>query len=131
MPSELQVRAQSLRERFRQAGRSPIVLEFAGLPKSGKTTVFLKFTHFCADLVFELKSSLSGRLYVLSGIKNIQVSIRGRVAPRCRNSWTKPKFRHGPTIPKYLSLIAVCLTPFFGSNFKSYFRGCEETTLRN
>lgn len=62
MPSELQVRAQFLLERFRKAGRSPIVVEFAGLPKSGKTTVisqihtFLRRCGFRAEVVIERAS---------------------------------------------------------------------------
>jgi signal recognition particle GTPase len=55
--SDLQIRAESLAERFQTRGRKPIVLEFAGVPKAGKTTTlgqihaFLKRCGFRVEVV--------------------------------------------------------------------------------
>lgn len=57
MKSERQLRAERLVERFRVAGRKPVVLEFAGVPKAGKTTTlghlqaFLKRCGFRVETV--------------------------------------------------------------------------------
>lgn len=62
MKSERQERAEELASRFHSTGRKPIVLEFAGVPKAGKTTTlgqvqaFLKRCGFRADTVVERAS---------------------------------------------------------------------------
>ncbi|MBM3880397.1 MAG: NUDIX domain-containing protein [Planctomycetes bacterium] len=61
MKSELQIRAEKAAERFGSA-RKPIVLEFAGVPKAGKTTTlnalqaFLKRCGFRVEVVVERAS---------------------------------------------------------------------------
>ncbi len=60
--SELQSRAEDLAESFRTRGRKPIVIEFAGVPKAGKTTTlgqlhaFLKRCGFHVEVVIERAS---------------------------------------------------------------------------
>jgi len=60
--SDLQIRAEILAERFQTRGRKPIVLEFAGVPKAGKTTTlgqihaFLKRCGFRVEVVVERAS---------------------------------------------------------------------------
>lgn len=60
--SELQQRAEKVLERFRVDGRRPIVLEFAGVPKAGKTSTisqlqtFLKRCGFKVQVVVERAS---------------------------------------------------------------------------
>jgi predicted NUDIX family phosphoesterase len=60
--SDLQVRAEALAGRFRESGRKPVVLEFAGVPKAGKTTTlsqlhaFLKRCGFRVETVIERAS---------------------------------------------------------------------------
>ena len=60
--AERQIRAERLAERFRSAGRKPVVLEFAGIPKAGKTTTignlhaFLKRCGFRVETVIERAS---------------------------------------------------------------------------
>lgn len=62
MKSERQIRAEAAVERFRRAARSPIVIEFAGVPKAGKTTTlvqvqaFLRRCGFRVDVVVERAS---------------------------------------------------------------------------
>lgn len=62
MKSELQIRTEKAAQRFRASGRKPIVIEFAGLPKAGKTTclnqvqAFLKRCGFRAEVVIERAS---------------------------------------------------------------------------
>jgi predicted NUDIX family phosphoesterase len=62
MKSELQVRAEKALERFRAQARGPIVVEFAGLPKAGKTTTisqvhaFLRRCGFRTEIVVERAS---------------------------------------------------------------------------
>lgn len=62
MKSERQVRAEDLALRFRTTGRKPVVLEFAGAPKAGKTTtlgqlqIFLKRCGFRVETVVERAS---------------------------------------------------------------------------
>lgn len=62
MKSELQSRAESAAQRFRTSGRAPVVIEFAGLPKAGKTTTlnhvqaFLKRCGFRVEVVIERAS---------------------------------------------------------------------------
>jgi predicted NUDIX family phosphoesterase/thymidylate kinase len=59
---EYQIRAEEIRSRFTQNARRPIVLEFAGSPKAGKTTVvnqiaaFLKRCGFRTKIVVERAS---------------------------------------------------------------------------
>lgn len=60
--SKLQLRAERCSERFRANPRRPIVIEFAGLPKAGKTTTlgqvqaFLKRCGFRVEVVIERAS---------------------------------------------------------------------------
>ena len=60
--SKRQIRAETLAERFKTRGRKPIVLEFAGVPKAGKTTTlsqvqtFLKRCGFRVEVVVERAS---------------------------------------------------------------------------
>lgn len=60
--SRLQVRAEKLAERFKEKARRPVVIEFAGLPKAGKTTTlgqvhaFLKRCGFRVEVVVERAS---------------------------------------------------------------------------
>jgi predicted NUDIX family phosphoesterase len=60
--TELQTRAEGLAERFKTHGRKPVVLEFAGVPKAGKTTTlgqitaFLKRCGFHVEVVVERAS---------------------------------------------------------------------------
>ncbi|MCR4348058.1 MAG: NUDIX domain-containing protein [Sulfuricaulis sp.] len=60
--SALQARAERAAQRFRDAARIPIVLEFAGVPKAGKTTTlsqvhaFLRRCGFRAEVVVERAS---------------------------------------------------------------------------
>jgi predicted NUDIX family phosphoesterase len=62
MKSDLQIRAESLAEEFRTKGRKPVVIEFAGAPKAGKTRTlsslraFLKRCGFKAEVVIERAS---------------------------------------------------------------------------
>lgn len=62
MKSELQKRAEVALERFRSQARGPIVVEFAGLPKAGKTTTisqihaFFKRCGFRTEVVVERAS---------------------------------------------------------------------------
>ena len=62
MKSDLQVRAEEAAERFATAARKPIVIEFAGVPKAGKTTTlgqlqsFLKRCGFRVEVVVERAS---------------------------------------------------------------------------
>lgn len=61
MKSDLQIRAEELRERFQDA-RKPVVIEFAGVPKAGKTSTiaqvhtFLKRCGFRVQVVVERAS---------------------------------------------------------------------------
>src|SRR5258708_7140329 len=60
--SELQLRAESAALRFSQNARKPLVIEFAGLPKAGKTTIvghvqtFLRRCGFKVEVVVERAS---------------------------------------------------------------------------
>jgi predicted NUDIX family phosphoesterase/predicted ATPase len=60
--SELQKRAEALAEEFKLKGRKPVVIEFAGTPKAGKTTTlgtlnaFLKRCGFKVEVVIERAS---------------------------------------------------------------------------
>jgi predicted NUDIX family phosphoesterase len=62
MKSPLQERAEAIAQRFRTAARSPIVIEFAGVPKAGKTTTlnhvqaFLRRCGFRVEVVVERAS---------------------------------------------------------------------------
>ena len=62
MKSNLQVRAEHAAERFITTARKPIVIEFAGVPKAGKTTTlnqiqaFLKRCGFRVEVVIERAS---------------------------------------------------------------------------
>ena len=62
MKSDLQVRAESLAQEFKKKGRRPVVIEFAGAPKAGKTTTlstlqaFLKRCGFKVEVVIERAS---------------------------------------------------------------------------
>ncbi|MGH7951140.1 MAG: NUDIX domain-containing protein [Limisphaerales bacterium] len=62
MKSNLQIRAESLAQDFKKKGRKPIVIEFAGTPKAGKTTTlsavyaFLKRCGFKVEVVVERAS---------------------------------------------------------------------------
>jgi predicted NUDIX family phosphoesterase len=62
MKSDRQIKAERLAERFKTAGRKPVVLEFAGVPKAGKTTTlsqlqaFLKRCGFRVEVVVERAS---------------------------------------------------------------------------
>ena len=62
MKSKRQLRAEQLAERFKVIGRKPVVLEFAGVPKAGKTTTlgqlqaFLKRCGFRVETVVERAS---------------------------------------------------------------------------
>ena len=62
MKSDLQVRAEEAAERFALTARKPIVIEFAGVPKAGKTTTlgqlqaFLKRCGFRVEVVVERAS---------------------------------------------------------------------------
>lgn len=62
MKSARQVRAEDLASRFRTTGRKPVVFEFAGAPKAGKTTtlgqlqIFLKRCGFRVETVVERAS---------------------------------------------------------------------------
>ena len=62
MKSELQKRAEGLANRFLDNLRKPIVIEFAGVPKAGKTTIltqvysFLKRCGFHPEIVVERAS---------------------------------------------------------------------------
>jgi len=57
--AELKVRADSIRSRFDENARRPVVIEFAGMPKAGKTTIvneihrFLKRCGFRAKIITE------------------------------------------------------------------------------
>ncbi len=60
--SDLQIRAQNAAKRFAETARKPIVIEFAGVPKAGKTTTlgqlqsFLKRCGFRVEVVIERAS---------------------------------------------------------------------------
>lgn len=60
--SRLQIRAEDCAQRFKSESRRPIVIEFAGLPKAGKTTTlgqvqaFLKRCGFRVEVVIERAS---------------------------------------------------------------------------
>jgi hypothetical protein len=60
--SSLQVRAENASQKFKQKARRPIVIEFAGVPKAGKTTTlntihsFLKRCGFRVETVIERAS---------------------------------------------------------------------------
>src|SRR6266851_1762394 len=60
--SDLQIRAENAAERFAETARKPIVIEFAGVPKAGKTTTlgqlqsFLKRCGFRVEVVIERAS---------------------------------------------------------------------------
>jgi predicted NUDIX family phosphoesterase/predicted ATPase len=62
MKKDLQIRAETLAEEFRTKGRKPVVIEFAGAPKAGKTRTlsslraFLKRCGFKAEVVIERAS---------------------------------------------------------------------------
>ncbi len=62
MKSARQIRAEELAERFKTAGRKPVVIEFAGVPKAGKTTTlgqlhaFLKRCGFRVEVLVERAS---------------------------------------------------------------------------
>ncbi len=62
MKSDLQIRAERAAERFTDTARKPIVIEFAGVPKAGKTTTlgqlqsFLKRCGFNVEVVVERAS---------------------------------------------------------------------------
>lgn len=62
MKTELQIRAESLASDFKSRGRKPVVIEFAGTPKAGKTTTlgslhaFLKRCGFKVEVVVERAS---------------------------------------------------------------------------
>ena len=62
MKSDLQIRAESLAEEFKKKGRRPVVVEFAGAPKAGKTRTllsvqaFLKRCGFKVEVVIERAS---------------------------------------------------------------------------
>ena len=62
MKSDLQLRAESLAEEFKKKGRRPVVIEFAGAPKAGKTRTlsslqaFLKRCGFKVEVVIERAS---------------------------------------------------------------------------
>ncbi|MBU6409513.1 MAG: NUDIX domain-containing protein [Verrucomicrobia bacterium] len=62
MKTSLQIRAESLAGDFKRKGRKPIVIEFAGTPKAGKTTTlsavnaFLKRCGFKVEVVVERAS---------------------------------------------------------------------------
>ena len=59
MSSPLQLRAQELAEKFATDARKPLVIEFAGVPKAGKTStinqvsMFLKRCGFRVEVVIE------------------------------------------------------------------------------
>ena len=59
MPSNLQTRAERAAQQFSEKARKPLVIEFAGVPKAGKTTTltqvqtFLKRCGFRTDVVVE------------------------------------------------------------------------------
>src|SRR6184192_2788516 len=60
--SQLRQRAESIRERFDDKARRPVVIEFAGMPKAGKTSIvneinrFLKRCGFRTKLIVEKAS---------------------------------------------------------------------------
>jgi predicted NUDIX family phosphoesterase/predicted ATPase len=62
MKSDLQIRAERAAEQFASAARKPVVIEFAGVPKAGKTTAlnhiqtFLKRCGFRTEIVVERAS---------------------------------------------------------------------------
>lgn len=62
MKPERQTRAEKLAERFKTSGRKPVVIEFAGTPKAGKTTTlgqlhaFLKRCGFKVEVLVERAS---------------------------------------------------------------------------
>ena len=62
MKTDLQIRAEALAEDFKKKGRKPVVIEFAGTPKAGKTTTlstvqaFLKRCGFKVEVVVERAS---------------------------------------------------------------------------
>lgn len=62
MKSDLQIRAENAAENFAETARKPIVIEFAGVPKAGKTTTlgqlqsFLKRSGFRVEVVIERAS---------------------------------------------------------------------------
>src|SRR2546422_10700693 len=62
MKPERQIRAEKLAERFKASGRKPVVIEFAGTPKAGKTTslgklhAFLKRCGFKVEILVERAS---------------------------------------------------------------------------
>lgn len=62
MKSDLQIRAETLAQDFKKKGRKPVVIEFAGTPKAGKTTTlsavrsFLKRCGFKVEVVVERAS---------------------------------------------------------------------------
>src|SRR5216684_8247444 len=62
MKSPLQIRAENLARDFKKKGRKPVVIEFAGTPKAGKTTTlsalhaFLKRCGFKVEVVVERAS---------------------------------------------------------------------------
>jgi len=62
MPTQLQSRAQELAEQFATNARKPVVIEFAGVPKAGKTStisqvqMFLKRCGFRVEVVIERAS---------------------------------------------------------------------------
>src|SRR5271157_5238059 len=62
MKTPLQQRAETLAQEFKKKGRKPVVIEFAGSPKAGKTTTlatvqtFLKRCGFKVEVVIERAS---------------------------------------------------------------------------
>jgi predicted ATPase len=62
MKSDLQIQAETLARDFKTKGRKPVVIEFAGTPKAGKTTTlsavqaFLKRCGFKVEVVVERAS---------------------------------------------------------------------------
>jgi len=62
MKSDIQVRAENLAKSFKTVGRKPVVIEFAGIPKAGKTSTlgqlysFLKRCGFRVEVVVERAS---------------------------------------------------------------------------
>jgi predicted NUDIX family phosphoesterase len=55
MAPDLQERAQSIAERFQSTARRPVVLEFAGTPKAGKTTTISQLQTFLKRCGFRVK----------------------------------------------------------------------------
>lgn len=55
MKSDLQVRAEKLAQDFKQKGRKPVVIEFAGTPKAGKTTTLSSIQSFLKRCGFKVE----------------------------------------------------------------------------